>query len=145
MSIVHFNVSVAPIDPAALRTQLLSARSGAFVSFEGWVRNHHAGRAVNSLSYHAHPTLAASEGARVMHSARAQFAVDGLICIHRLGILQLNDLAVWVGVSAGHRDAAFAASRFIIDEIKAHVPIWKHEQYADAQPQWLHPNSFEAE
>ena len=60
-------------------------------------------------------------------------------CVHRTGELAIGDLAVWVGVSAAHRDAAFAACRFVIDEVKARVPIWKRERYADGDRQWLHP------
>jgi molybdopterin synthase catalytic subunit len=139
MPVHHFSISEVPIDTIALRKQLLSASSGAFVSFEGWVRNHHAGQTVTSLSYRAHPTLAAIQGARVIREAMTRFAINGVICVHRIGHLQLNELAVWVGVCAGHRDPAFAASRFVIDEIKIQVPIWKHEHYVENLPQWLHP------
>lgn len=138
MSQALFQISDQAFAPATLRQELLAASSGAFVSFEGWVRDYHAGKAVSSLSYHAHPRLALSEGERVMQDALRKFAIKGALCVHRVGTLQLSELAVWVGVSAGHRDAAFAATRFIIDEIKARVPIWKREYYVAAPPQWLH-------
>src|SRR6187397_2864536 len=75
----------------------------------------------------------------------ARFAIVDAAGVHRTGRLALGELAVWVGVAAGHRDAAFAACRWIIDEVKARVPIWKHERYADAgdagDTAWLHPGT----
>ena len=135
-----FQLSDCVFDTAKLRQELLATSSGAYVSFEGWVRDNHAGKAVTKLSYHAHPHLALSEGARVLQEALSSFAINDARCVHRVGALQLSELAVWVGVSAGHRDAAFAATRFIIDEVKARVPIWKHEHYVAGAPQWLHQN-----
>jgi molybdopterin synthase catalytic subunit len=61
------------------------------------------------------------------------------VAVHRVGELAVGELAVWVGVSAGHRDAAYAASRWVIDAIKADVPIWKRERYLDGDAAWLHP------
>ena len=135
-----FQLSDQVFDTAKLRHELLAASAGAYVSFEGWVRDNHAGKAVASLNYHAHPQLALSEGEQVLQDALQRFAVNDVRCVHRVGVLQLSELAVWVGVSAGHRDAAFAATRFIIDEIKARVPIWKHEHYAAGEPVWRHQN-----
>ena len=135
-----FQLSDRVFDTANLRQELLATSSGAYVSFEGWVRDNHAGKAVTKLSYYAHPHLALSEGARVLQEALSSFAINDARCVHRVGALQLSELAVWVGVSAGHRDAAFAATRFIIDEVKARVPIWKHEHYVAGAPQWLHQN-----
>ena len=140
MSLALFQISDQVFDTAKLRGELLTTRSGAFVTFEGWVRDNHSGKAVVSLSYCAHPFLALCEGERVLQEALSSFAVNDARCVHRVGALQLSELAVWVGVSAGHRDAAFAATRFIIDEIKARVPIWKHEHYVAGAPQWQHEN-----
>ena len=73
--------------------------------------------------------------------AVARFDVLDAACVHRTGDLAIGELAVWVGVAAAHRDAAFAACRWIIDEVKARVPVWKHERYADAPASWLHPDA----
>uniref|UniRef100_UPI0026F1D1F5 molybdenum cofactor biosynthesis protein MoaE n=1 Tax=Conchiformibius steedae TaxID=153493 RepID=UPI0026F1D1F5 len=74
----------------------------------------------------------------VMAQAKQQFAVEEVLCVHRIGRLDVGDMAVWVGVTAGHRDAAFAACRFIIDTVKAEVPIWKQEFYLDGDDAaWL--------
>ena len=111
---------------------------GAFVSFEGWVRNHHDNRPVSHLFYEAYPELAIKEGHAVLQQALVNYEINSAICIHRLGRLQIGDMAVWVGINAAHRDAAFEACRFVIDEIKSRVPIWKKEYYLDStKPLWV--------
>ena len=70
----------------------------------------------------------------------AQIAIADAACVHRVGDLDVGDLAVWVGASAAHRDAAFAACRWIIDAVKVRVPIWKHERYVEGDAAWLHPH-----
>jgi molybdopterin synthase catalytic subunit len=134
-----FRMSAAPIEVAPLREALSAQGAGAYASFEGWVRDYNEGRAVRGLAYEAYAALAQAEGERVLAEAREKFAIVDVACVHRVGELRLGELAVWVGVSAGHRDAAFAACRFVIDEIKSRVPIWKHERYADGEAAWLHP------
>lgn len=135
----RFAIAAEPFEIAPLRMRLLSTGAGAYAAFEGWVRDHHDGRAVRELEYEAYLALAEAEGERILAEACARFAIVDAACVHRVGRLALGDLAVWVGVSAAHRDAAFAACRWIIDEIKARVPIWKHERYADGDADWLHP------
>jgi len=135
----RFRISDTPFDTANLRAELLDDRVGGFASFEGWVRNHNAERAVLGLRYEAYAALAQVEGEKVIGEALDKFAVLDARCVHRVGDLAIGELAVWVGVSAAHRDAAFAACRYIIDEVKARVPIWKHERYAEGDAGWLHP------
>ncbi|MUV14209.1 molybdenum cofactor biosynthesis protein MoaE [Noviluteimonas gilva] len=135
----RFALSETPFDVAALRAQLLDARVGGYASFEGWVRDHNAGREVTGLRYEAYVTLAEVEGERVLAEACERFAILDARCVHRTGDLAIGELAVWVGVAAAHRDAAFAACRWIIDEVKQRVPIWKHERYAQGDADWLHP------
>lgn len=135
----RFTLSDTPFDTAPLRAGLLDARAGAFASFEGWVRDHHEGRAVRGLLYEAYAALAETEGERILDETRARFDIVDVRCVHRVGELAVGELAVWVGASAGHRDAAFAACRHVIDEVKARVPIWKHERYVDGDAGWLHP------
>src|ERR1700733_5601510 len=130
---MNFSLASAPLDPAALARALHDARAGACVTFEGWVRDHNDGRSVRSLDYEAYAPLAEKEGACILAEAREKFPILGAICIHRVGALALGDLAVWVGVTAAHRGAAFEACRYIIDEAKARVPIWKKEHYADSE------------
>ncbi|GAB3354590.1 molybdenum cofactor biosynthesis protein MoaE [Lysobacter tyrosinilyticus] len=135
----RFSLSDTPFDTATLRAELLDDRVGGYASFEGWVRNHNADRAVLGLHYEAYAALAENEGEKVLAEAMEKFAVTDARCVHRVGDLGIGELAVWVGVSAEHRDAAFAACRYIIDEVKARVPIWKHERYVEGDSGWLHP------
>ena len=137
----RFALSPTPFDVATQRAELLDARVGAYASFEGWVRDHNEGRAVDGLRYEAHVSMAEAEGHRILEEARARFAIHDAACVHRLGTLAIGELAVWVGATAAHRDAAFAACRWIIDEVKRRVPIWKHERYADGDAGWLHPEA----
>lgn len=134
-----FSISAAPIDATALQRRLEATGVGAVVCFEGRVRNHNDGRAVNGLSYQAYAELAEAEGKRIVDEARAKFAVEQIVCVHRVGDLALGEVAVWAGVSAGHRAAAFDACRHVIDEVKARVPIWKREHYVEGDAEWLHP------
>lgn len=137
----HFALSDTPFDTASLRADLLDDRVGGYASFEGWVRDHNDGRAVHGLRYEAYAALAEAEGERVLAEALSRFDILDARCVHRVGDLAIGELAVWVGVSAAHRDAAFAACRYVIDEVKARVPIWKHERYADGDAGWLHPDT----
>ena len=134
---MSFRISPLPIEPARLDRELLDARAGACVTFAGWVRDHNEGRAVASLDYEAFAPLAEREGARILEEARTRFEILGVACVHRVGALQIGDLAVWVGVSAAHRGAAFEACRYVIDEAKARLPIWKKEHYANGTSEWV--------
>ena len=136
-----FALRAAPIDGAALRHRLQDHAAGGYCSFEGWVRNQHAGRAVTGLDYQAYDALALSEGEEILAEARVRFALVDACCEHRVGSLALGDVAVWIGVAAAHRDAAFTACRYIIDEVKRRVPIWKREHYADGDSGWIHPEA----
>jgi len=138
-----FWLADAPVDLVPLRARLQHDRAGAFASFEGWVRDHNDGRPVLGLRYESYVELAQAEGAKVVAEARERFALCAAVCVHRIGDLAIGDMAVWVGVSAPHRGAAFDACRYIIDEIKDRVPIWKHERYADGDATWLHPEPAE--
>ncbi len=117
--------------------RLEDLRAGAGVTFEGRVRNHNEGRAVQALDYEAYVELGVAEGERILAEARARFEVLGIVAVHRTGALALGDLAVWVGVAAAHRGAAFEACRYVIDEVKARVPIWKKEHYVEGASAWI--------
>jgi molybdopterin synthase catalytic subunit len=134
----RFAISYQTINVETLKTSLQHAAAGGFCSFEGWVRNVHQGQSVQGLEYHAHPLLAESAGRSVIADVLGCFQIIDARCVHRVGKLAIGDLAVWVGVAAAHRDAAFAACREIIDRIKLEVPIWKHEHYAEQEARWRH-------
>ena len=106
--------------------------------FEGLVRNHNEGHAASRhLEYEAFEPLAVKEGERIIAEAIAAFGVEHAACVHRVGDLAIGDMAVWVGVSARHRDEAFRACRYIIDEVKHRVPIWKKEHYVNGDSGWV--------
>jgi len=132
-----FKIESEPLDLAALRGEVLDASCGAIVNFEGLVRNHNEGREVTSLEYDAHPTLALKEGQRVMEEGLKKFNVTKVVASHRVGHLAIGDIAVAVYVSSSHRRDAFAACRWLIDEIKTRVPVWKREHFTDGTPEWL--------
>lgn len=135
-----FDLTQEPIDPQTARRALDSEAVGGFVSFEGLVRIQNLGREVLRLEYEASPALAANEFSKIEQEAREAFDILDLSCIHRSGILEIGEMAVWIGVTAAHRDPAFAACRFILDELKGRLPIWKKEHYADGISDWLeHP------
>jgi len=133
----NFSLSRTELLPDALRIQISDPAAGAFIGFEGWVRNHNDGREVRELEYEAYEVLALKEGQEILREAGSRFGFSRALCVHRLGRLQLGDLAVWVGVSSPHRDEAFSACRYIIDEVKHRVPIWKKEHYADGDSGWI--------
>jgi molybdopterin synthase catalytic subunit len=101
------------------------------------VRNHNEGQPVLRLEYEAFAELAIKEGQQIIDEALQRFAITGAACVHRVGLLEIGDMAVWVGVAAAHRGAAFDACRYIIDEVKQRVPIWKKEHYASGDSGWI--------
>jgi len=132
-----FEFSSDNLDALALRRSLQDPACGGYAAFEGWVRNLNEGREVRRLEYEAFESLAVREGERIIDEARSQFGVTNARCVHRIGDLPLGEIAVWVGVSAPHRDEAFRACRYIIDEVKHRVPIWKKEHYVDGDSGWV--------
>lgn len=135
----EFRISRTEIDSAEELVALEDAFCGAVVSFIGRVRNHNEGRTVTRLEYECYEELAVREGARVIDEARERFSVGPVRCVHRVGDLAIGEPAVWVGVAAAHRDEAFAAARFVIDEVKKRVPIWKREHYPEGPAEWINP------
>ena len=126
-----------PIVPERLRAGLCNDAAGALVAFEGWIRNENEGQQVLQLEYEAYDPLCVSEGRRVIDEALHKFPVLQAHCVHRTGLLELGECAVWVGVTSAHRDEAFAACRFIIDQVKVRLPIWKKEHYVNGDSGWV--------
>lgn len=124
----------APLDLAALHA--VAPRDGALCLFVGVVREENAGRRVLWLEYEAYEEMAAALMAQIADEARARWPVSDVRLLHRLGRLEIGEASVAVAVSAPHRAEAFAACRYAIDALKASVPIWKKEFYADGSA-WL--------
>jgi molybdopterin synthase catalytic subunit len=135
---MRFTISPTPIDPAPARAALENVRAGAFVTFEGRVRVRNEERDVGALEYEAFAPLAEKEGMKILEEARARYAILDAACIHRAGRLLPGDLAIWVAVAAEHRGPAFEACRYIVDEAKTRVPIWKKEHYVGGSTEWIH-------
>jgi molybdopterin synthase catalytic subunit len=134
---MSFRIVQEALQPDEWRAELEAPDCGGFVSFEGWVRNRNDGQDVLSLEYQAYERLAIKEGDRIIAEAAERFPFGKAVCVHRVGTLEIGDLAVWVAVSSVHRDEAFKACRYIIDEVKHRVPIWKKEHYASGDSGWV--------
>lgn len=132
-----FRITHAEIDLKRLRSETLSPSSGGYVLFEGWVRDHHEGQQVLRLEYEVYEPLAVKEGLKVIAEAEARFGPIHAVAEHRAGLLEIGEVAVAVAVASAHRDEAFRACRYIIDEAKARLPIWKKEYFADGRTDWV--------
>ena len=132
-----FEITDQPIVAAQLLDGLRQDASGACASFEGWVRDLNEGQAVVSLEYEAHEPVAVKEGEKILAEAIERFGLLSASSRHRVGRLAIGDCAVWVGVSAPHRSEAFDGCRYIIDELKRRLPIWKKEHYRDGHSGWI--------
>lgn len=132
-----FEISRREIDLVAFRKRLLDRSCGAYVQFDGWVRDHNEGQQVLRLEYEVYEPLAEREGQKIIDEAIQQFGVSRANAIHRSGLLELSDVAVVVGVSSAHRGEAFDACRYIINQAKIRLPIWKKEYYANGTAEWV--------
>lgn len=125
-----------PLSLAEVTEAVADRRAGGVAVFVGAVRDHDDGRVVTSLAYSAHPR-AEAEMARVAQRVADGPGVIAVAAVHAVGDLGIGDLAVVVAASCAHRGDAFAACRQLIDQIKAEVPIWKHQVFADGQEEWV--------
>jgi len=132
-----FGVSAMSIDLTAFRKQLQDRSCGAYVQFDGWVRDYNEGQQVLRLEYEIYEPLAVKEGNRIITEAVERFGVSNACAIHRSGLMELSEVAVVVGVSSPHRGEAFDACRYIIDQAKVRLPIWKKEYYANGTAEWV--------
>jgi molybdopterin synthase catalytic subunit len=124
-----FRVTNQPLDLDELVLHVSDPEAGAIATFIGTTRNNNEGRKVIALDYEAYPEMAEKELARIGADAGKQWPLCRMAIVHRLGPVQIGEASVMIAVSSAHRDAAFAASRFAIEEIKKTVPIWKKEVY----------------
>jgi molybdopterin synthase catalytic subunit len=130
------DVREAALDVAEVSAAVADPAAGGVNLFVGAVRDHDGGGRVVRLEYTAHPT-ALDQLAAVAAEVVAEFDVVALAAVHRVGVLEIGDLAVVSAVSAAHRDEAFAASRALIDRLKERVPIWKHQLFEDGTEEWV--------
>jgi molybdopterin synthase catalytic subunit len=127
------------IDVAALLARVGSTEAGAVVLFLGTAREFTAGRQTASLEYECYPAMAEKKLAELESEARRRWPVIDCAIVHRLGPVPLGEASVAMAVSTPHREAAFAAGKWLIDTLKEVVPIWKKEIWADGTSEWVHP------
>jgi len=133
-------ITGAPVDLPSLLAEVEAPERGAVAAFVGRVRNHHAGRGVLRLGYSAYGPMAEAECGRIVAEAETRWPV-AIGLRHRVGSLAIGDIAVAVVAASAHRDAAFAACRHVIEEVKRRVPVWKREYYADGAEAWVDPTT----
>lgn len=129
-------ITADPIDVAGISDFVEDPGAGAKIVFVGVVRDHHDGRAVRELAYEAYVPMAEMMLEGIAEQMRGQWPLFRIALVHRVGLLRIGEVAVMVAVSSSHRDEAFRACRYGIDQIKAHLPIWKREGYADGTWAW---------
>lgn len=123
----------APIDTAKFKQAVRAPRDGAVLTFDGVVRNHSRGRETLYLDYEAYEPMALEKMREIVAALRAEFPVDGIVMVHRLGRLEIGETSVFLAVSSPHRGAAFDVCRKAIDTLKSSVPIWKKEYFASGE------------
>jgi molybdopterin synthase catalytic subunit len=128
-----------PIRSEALVHEVARASNGATVLFIGTVRDVNDGRGVTGMEYTAYRGMAERELADIVREAVAQFGTSDIVVEHRLGALELGEASVAIAVAHPHRRAAYEASRYVIEQLKRRVPIWKREHYIDGTREWVDP------
>lgn len=126
-----------PLDPTALLAEVADVGSGASTIFVGTVRRSNQGRAVTGIDYSAYAPMAEAEMQRIAEEAVARFGTAHIVIEHRLGTLTLGEASIAIAVSHERRAAAMDAQRYVIEEFKARVPIWKREHYVDGDRAWV--------
>jgi molybdopterin synthase catalytic subunit len=127
------------IDHSTITEQVRSNRTGAVVTFLGTVREFTGNKQTSSLEYEAYPEMAELKLQQVESEARSRWPIVELVIVHRVGHLEVGDISVAIAVSCPHRSQAFDACRYVIDRIKESVPIWKCENWATGESEWVHP------
>lgn len=134
---VWTQVGPDPIDPPAVLRRVGSDADGAVLLFLGTVRNHADGRAVSGMTYEAYASMADTVLAEIASEAGERFHTDRLAVVHRTGALTLGEVSVAIAVSTPHRAESYDASRYVIEEIKKRLPVWKHEHYVEGPSAWV--------
>lgn len=136
-------IVASTVDPAAVLTLVGDDADGAVLLFLGTVRDHADGRSVGGLRYEAYQSMAEEVLDAIAEEAVGQLGTGAIAVVHRVGDLAVGDVSVAVAVSSPHRAEAYQASRYVIEEIKKRLPVWKHERYADGEATWVPGRSLE--
>ena len=130
-----------PIDVAAVLREVESPAHGAAILFVGTVREVNDGRPVDGMEYTAYVAMAEKEMAAIAREAKEKFSDSFVVIVHRTGELAIGEASVAIATANAHRDAAYQASRYVIEQLKARVPIWKREHYTDGTREWIDPTA----
>ena len=137
MGAAYAAITHEPIDAARLLGDSVSAGDGAALLFWGVVRNQNDGRAVSHLEYHAYAGMAERVMHRIAEEAVSRYGVGDVRIVHRIGKLAIGEASVAIAVASPHRAEAYEASRYVIEELKKRVPIWKREGYVEGESEWV--------
>ncbi len=133
----HAAIVHEPIDPGAVLERVGEDRDGAVVLFLGVVRDHADGRAVSGVRYDAYEDMAIDVLTAIVGEAGDRFRTDRVAAVHRVGALRVGEVSVAIAVSSPHRAEAYEASRYVIEEIKRRLPVWKKERYVGGNEAWV--------
>ena len=128
-----YEITTEPLDVGAIARRVVPLNCGAIVTLDGFVRQFTRGRETEYLVYEAYEPMALKEMEKLISRARAEFEIENVTIVHRLGRLEIGETSVVIAVAAPHRRAAFEACEWLIKELKRTVPIWKKEVYADGE------------
>jgi molybdopterin synthase catalytic subunit len=134
---IHTAVVSDVIEPGEVLSLVGANEDGAAVLFLGVVRDHADGRSVSGMKYEAYAEMAEPVLREIATEASERLGTDRLVVVHRVGELTIGDVAVAIAVSSPHRDESFVASRYVIEEIKKRLPVWKKEHYSDGDEEWV--------
>ncbi len=134
---MYARVSRNPIDPAEVLRRVGESEDGAVLLFLGVVRNHADGRSVSGMEYEAYEEMAGEVLAEIAAEAAERLGTDRVAVVHRWGALRVGEVSVAVAVSSPHRAEAYDASRYVIEEIKRRLPVWKREHYVEGDAAWV--------
>ncbi len=137
MSAIECSITTAPIEPSAVLEGAAGPSDGAAILFLGVVRDHNEGREVGHLEYEAYPAMAEAVLRQIAEEAQQRWDTGAIRVVHRTGRLEIGEVSVAIVAASPHRGDAFAASRYIIEELKKRVPIWKREGYLEGDSEWL--------
>lgn len=130
-------ITTEPLDPTAILDMVGAEEDGAVLLFLGIVRDHNDGRRVSGMRYDAYVPMAEKVLGEIAAEAAARLGTDRIVLAHRIGELQIGEASVAIAVSSPHRAVAYEASRYVIEEIKKRLPVWKEEHYIEGDARWL--------
>jgi len=135
-----FHITTEPLSVQQVNDLVKRPTDGAVVTFDGIVRNNFDGRPVRYLAYEAYAAMAESKMAEIGAEVKQKFAIGEIAMVHRIGRLEIGESSIVIAVAAPHRHAAFEACAYAMDRVKAEVPVWKKELFADGADHWVNQN-----